>query len=83
MLGMSGGDAGMVRALVVGVVWLGALVVFAVGAPIGVSTAPAVSSAPFRFFSPTGFEGKSSAQLLAMFPWNHLQLLKMELHDVS
>jgi len=26
------------------------------------------------------YEGKSSAQLLASFPWSHLQLLKMELH---
>ena len=26
------------------------------------------------------FEGKSSNQLLASFPWSHLQLLKMELH---
>jgi hypothetical protein len=29
------------------------------------------------------FEGKSSQQLLESFPWSHLQLLKMELHDVS
>ncbi len=27
------------------------------------------------------FEGKSPAQLLAAFPWSHLQLLKMELHS--
>jgi hypothetical protein len=27
------------------------------------------------------FEGKSPAQLLALFPWSHLQLLKMELHS--
>jgi hypothetical protein len=26
------------------------------------------------------YEGKSAAQLLAVFPWAHLQLLKMELH---
>jgi hypothetical protein len=26
------------------------------------------------------FEGKSPSQLLASFPWSHLQLLKMELH---
>jgi hypothetical protein len=29
------------------------------------------------------FEGKSPAQLLASFPWSHLQLLKMELHSAS
>jgi hypothetical protein len=29
------------------------------------------------------FEGKSPQQLLAAFPWSHLQLLKMELHTVS
>jgi hypothetical protein len=29
------------------------------------------------------FEGKSPAQLLASFPWSHLQLLKMELHGES
>ncbi len=29
------------------------------------------------------FEGKSPAQLLALFPWSHLQLLKMELHSSS
>jgi len=29
------------------------------------------------------FEGKSPAQLLASFPWSHLQLLKMELHSES
>jgi hypothetical protein len=29
------------------------------------------------------FEGKSPTQLLALFPWNHLQLLKMELHGTS
>jgi len=28
------------------------------------------------------FEGKSPLQLLASFPWSHLQLLKMELHSV-
>jgi hypothetical protein len=27
------------------------------------------------------FEGKSPAQLLESFPWSHLQLLKMELHN--
>jgi hypothetical protein len=27
------------------------------------------------------FEGKSPGQLLASFPWSHLQLLKMELHS--
>lgn len=26
------------------------------------------------------FEGMSPARLLAVFPWSHLQLLKMELH---
>jgi hypothetical protein len=26
------------------------------------------------------FEGKSPSQILASFPWSHLQLLKMELH---
>jgi hypothetical protein len=29
------------------------------------------------------FEGKSAQTLLAAFPWSHLQLLKMELHDAS
>ena len=29
------------------------------------------------------YEGKSAAQLLASFPWSHLQLLKMELHSTS
>lgn len=29
------------------------------------------------------FEGKSPQQLLASFPWSHLQLLKMELHSTS
>ncbi len=29
------------------------------------------------------FEGKTPAQLLASFPWSHLQLLKMELHSTS
>jgi hypothetical protein len=29
------------------------------------------------------FEGKSPQQLLASFPWSHLQLLKMELHTTS
>ena len=29
------------------------------------------------------FEGKSPGQLLASFPWNHLQLLKMELHRIG
>jgi hypothetical protein len=29
------------------------------------------------------FEGKSASQLLASFPWSHLQLLKMELHSTS
>jgi hypothetical protein len=28
------------------------------------------------------YEGKSAAQLLASFPWSHLQLLKMTLHTV-
>ncbi len=27
------------------------------------------------------FEGKASSQLMALFPWHHLQLLKMELHS--
>jgi hypothetical protein len=29
------------------------------------------------------YEGKSPQQLLAVFPWSHLQLLKMELHGSS
>jgi hypothetical protein len=29
------------------------------------------------------FEGKSSGQILASFPWSHLQLLTMELHGTS
>jgi hypothetical protein len=29
------------------------------------------------------FEGKSPGQLLASFPWSHLQLLKMKLHRIS
>src|ERR1700689_4155849 len=29
------------------------------------------------------FEGKPPNQILAAFPWNHLQLLKMELHSAS
>ncbi|MGH2853600.1 MAG: hypothetical protein ACRDLF_05345 [Solirubrobacteraceae bacterium] len=29
------------------------------------------------------FEGESPRELLAVFPWSHLQLLKMELHSVS
>ena len=29
------------------------------------------------------FEGESPAQLLASFPWSHLQLLKMQLHSTS
>jgi hypothetical protein len=29
------------------------------------------------------FEGKSPLQLLASFPWSHLQLLKMELHNTK
>jgi hypothetical protein len=29
------------------------------------------------------FEGKSPSQLLASFPWSHLQLLKMKLHRTS
>jgi hypothetical protein len=29
------------------------------------------------------FEGKSASELLASFPWSHLQLLKMELHATS
>ena len=29
------------------------------------------------------FEGRSPQQLLAAFPWSHLQLLKMELHSAS
>jgi hypothetical protein len=29
------------------------------------------------------FEGKSAGQLMAAFPWSHLQLLKMQLHSVS
>jgi hypothetical protein len=33
------------------------------------------------YFGTTGyFEGKTAQQLLAVFPWSHLQLLKMELH---
>lgn len=34
------------------------------------------------YVGPTGyFEGKSPSQLLASFPWSHLQLLSMELHQ--
>jgi hypothetical protein len=34
------------------------------------------------YAGPTGyFEGKTPAQLLASFPWSHLQLLKMKLHS--
>jgi hypothetical protein len=29
------------------------------------------------------FEGKSAQQLLAAFPWTHLELLKLELHSAS
>jgi hypothetical protein len=29
------------------------------------------------------FEGRSPQQVLAAFPWSHLQLLKMELHSES
>ena len=29
------------------------------------------------------FEGKTPGQLLASFPWSHLQLFKMELHSTS
>ncbi len=29
------------------------------------------------------YEGKTAQQLLATFPWSHLQLLKMELHSTS
>ena len=29
------------------------------------------------------FEGKSASQLLASFPWSHLQVLKMELHPAG
>ncbi len=33
------------------------------------------------YIGPTGyFEGKCACKLLTSFPWNHLQLLKMELH---
>jgi hypothetical protein len=28
-------------------------------------------------------EGKTAQQLLAAFPWSHLQLLQMELHSTS
>jgi hypothetical protein len=29
------------------------------------------------------FEGKYPSQILASFPWSHLQLLKMELHSAA
>jgi len=32
---------------------------------------------------PRYFEGKSPQQLLTSFPWSHLQLLKMELHNAA
>jgi hypothetical protein len=36
------------------------------------------------YIGPHGyFEGKTPQQLLASFPWSHLQLLKMELHSTS
>lgn len=36
------------------------------------------------YAGPNGyFEGKSPSQLLASFPWSHLQLLKMDLHSTS
>ncbi len=36
------------------------------------------------YIGPHGyFEGKSAQQILAAFPWSHLQLLKMELHGAS
>lgn len=44
--------------------------------PIPTGTEPYGGSSGF-------FEGKSSKQLLASFPWSHLQLLKMELHSSS
>jgi hypothetical protein len=34
------------------------------------------------YTAPAGyFEGKTPSQLVASFPWNHLQLLKMSLHS--
>jgi hypothetical protein len=44
--------------------------------PIPLGTEPYTGSKGY-------FEGKSSEQLLASFPWSHLQLLKMELHRAS
>jgi hypothetical protein len=44
--------------------------------PIPTGTEPYTGSKGF-------FEGKSSAQLLASFPWSHLQVLKMELHSAG
>jgi hypothetical protein len=36
------------------------------------------------YTGPTGyFEGKTPTQLLASFPWQHLQLLKMSLHSIE
>jgi outer membrane biosynthesis protein TonB len=44
--------------------------------PIPLGTEPYTGSTGY-------FEGKSPAQLLAAFPWSHLQLLKMELHPAG
>jgi outer membrane biosynthesis protein TonB len=44
--------------------------------PIPLGTEPYAGSKGY-------FEGKSSEQLLASFPWSHLQLLKMEPHPAS
>ncbi len=39
-----------------------------------------IGTEPYR--GPHGYyEGKSSSQILAAFPWSHLRLLKMELHS--
>jgi hypothetical protein len=44
--------------------------------PIPLGTEPYTGSTGY-------FEGKSPAQLLAGFPWSHLQVLKMELHPAG
>jgi len=51
-------------------------VVFYAQDPIPTGTEP--------YTGPTGyFEGENPRQLLESFPWNHLELLKMELHSTS
>jgi outer membrane biosynthesis protein TonB len=44
--------------------------------PVPLGTEPYTGSTGY-------FEGKSPAQLLAGFPWSHLQVLKMELHPAG